>query len=121
MKKTSYFAKPVESPSTYDDWGYFNVWGGFHYTTDPYAYFGLLRLWVKTLLKGQFKAARWVWNRMIWYRFRHRRCDTTDFHHQIYCLLDPISRKIDAQDRWYRVWTGKDAWSRYTEKDSAEL
>lgn len=100
-KRTSYRAKPTR---VYGEVGYTNVWGGFHGTTDPYAYIGLIVLWLKNLRnKG---TRRWL-RRMIWDRWRHRRCDTLDFHHQIYCTLDPWVRKRDAQDRWKEVW--KDA------------
>lgn len=106
-EKTSYRAKSVPSPSMSNEWGYYNRFHGFHGTTDPYAYFGLLWLVIKTLHHP--KVARWVL-RQMWRRWVHRSCDTTDFHHDIYCDLDPWVRKRDAQDRWREVWTGKESW-----------
>lgn len=103
--KTSYRSKPVPSPSMYNEYGYFNRFGGFHGTTDTYAYVGLLVLLIKELFRGHAKSAKWIWRRMLWYRWRHRMCDTLDFHHDIYCLRDPWVRKRDALDRWKEVWT----------------
>lgn len=105
VQKTSYRAIPVASPSMYDEWGYYNLFGGFHGTTDTYAYVGLFWLMIRTL--NHPKTARWVF-RQIWRRWVHRRCDTMDFHHDIYCLLDPWVQKREAEDRWKKVWTGKE-------------
>lgn len=116
--KTSYRSKPVSSPSTYGETGYFNHFGGFHGTTDTYAYLGLFWILFQELFKGHFRSAKWIWKQNIWYRWHHRMCDTLDFHHTIYCLRDPWVRKQDAQDNWCKVWTGKDRWARYAEKDS---
>lgn len=104
-QKTSYRAIPVESPSTYDAWGHYNRFGGFHRTTDPYAYFGLLKLFIQQLFKGHWKIIGWLWKRQLWYRWVHRSCDTTDFHHAIYCTLDPYVKRLDDRDRWHKVWT----------------
>lgn len=102
-KKTSYFKQPVESPSMYDEWGHYNLFRGFHKTTDSYAYLGLLWILLKNLNKRG--VVSWISRRMIWYRWVHRSCDTVDFHHEIYCTLDPYVRKRDAQERWHRIWT----------------
>lgn len=102
-KKTSYFKKPVASPSTYNEWGHFNLFHGFHGTTDTYAYLCMFAFLLKNLHKP--KVVSWLWRRAIWWRWVHRSCDTLDFHHDIYCTLDPWVRKRDAQERWHRVWT----------------
>lgn len=104
--KTSYRSKPVPSPSTYNEYGYFNRFGGFHGTTDTYAYVGLIGLFLNYFFRGKFKVASWIWKRNLWFRWVHRSCDTLDFHHDIYCELDPWVRKRDDQERWTRVWTG---------------
>lgn len=103
--KTSYRATPVPSPSMFNEHGYYNHFGGFHRTTDIYAYLGLLGLALKSIVKGQFKAASWILRRILWTRWIHRSCDTTDFHHDIYCLLDPWVQQREAEDRWTEVWT----------------
>lgn len=103
-KKTSYRSRPISSPSMMGEFGYYNHWDGFHYTTDTYAYVGLFHLLIKELFRGHWKSVRWIWLRMIWYRWHHRMCDTTDFHHEIYCMRDPIVRKMEAEYRWKEVW-----------------
>lgn len=91
----------VESPSTWGEYGYWNRWGGFHRTTDAFAYWTFLREFVKhpSLLwaRGMSRMARDRW--------RHRRCDTTDFHHYA-CTLDPFGKRLDDNYRWQRTWAG---------------
>lgn len=84
--------------------GYWNWWGGFHRNRDSRAYLGLLWL---ILSKPWNPAHRKLGTRYIWRRWVHRRCDTTDFHHVIYCLLDPWVRKREAEDRYVEVWKGR--------------
>lgn len=107
-KKRSYGAEPVASEDMYGVFGHPNRFGGFHHSTDTYAYIGSFKLLLTLLIKGQIKNAKWVW-KQTWRLWIHRRCDTTDFHHSIYCTLDPWVRKRDAQDdaneRWHEVWT----------------
>lgn len=97
-ERTAYLAKPEPSPSEYGVVGHYNVWSGFHRTTDPYAYLGLLRL-----LVTRPRAARLVL-RFLRDRWRHRRCNTTDFHH-FACTLDPYGKRMDDEYRWQQVWT----------------
>lgn len=79
--------EPVDSPSTYGETGYYNRSGGFHRNTDWQAYTGILAF--------SFRLLRDRW--------RHRRCDTTDFHHSFGCTLDPVVRKLDEEERWTRI------------------
>ena len=85
--------------------GYPTRSGGFHRTsTAEY-------LWVhiKFALRHP-SCARYTLHRLRW-RWTHRACDTTDFHHAIGCLMDPFVRQVEAQMRWQRAWTaptGKD-------------
>lgn len=86
------------------EWGYYNRFDGFHRTTDTYAYVGLFKCLFGELFHGRVRSAKWVWLRMIWYRWHHRMCDTTDFHHDFGCLRDKRVRKEDDEYRWTRVW-----------------
>lgn len=104
LPRTSYRATPSESDAEWGAWGYRNAWGGFHRTTDPYAYLGLLRLVLLNLHRP--KVARYPLHLMR-DRWRHRRCDTVDFHHSVYCTLDAYGKRLDDQYRWQRAWTGK--------------
>lgn len=92
-----------ESPSTWGESGYRNWWGGFHYVTDREAYFRLIVLILKKPWNKQFWKLGSIY---IWRRWVHRRCDTTDFHHDIYCMLDPWVRKREREYQWEKVWKG---------------
>jgi len=102
MEKTSYRAKLEPSDNEYGVWGHYNRFGGFHGTTDPYAYIGLLWLAIRSLRHP--KVSRYIL-RMMWRRWVHRRCDTLDFHHEIYCTLDPYGKRLDDNYKWHKTWT----------------
>lgn len=89
------------SPSMYNETGFYNWFGGFHLNQDRVAYLGLLLLLLK---KPWNPAYRKLSTRYLWRRWVHRRCDTTDFHHEIYCMLDPWVRKRDAEYRYVKIW-----------------
>lgn len=100
-------AKRKPSPSMWNETGFYNWWGGFHYIPDREAYFRLIVL----ILKKPWNKAFWkLGSHYIWRRWVHRSCDTTDFHHDIYCMLDPWVQKRDREDRWVEVW--KDNWTK---------
>lgn len=98
----------VENPDEYNSWGYYNIWGGFHHTRDREAY------WI--FLKEAIKHPGPLWFRAMWRmareRWRHRRCNTEDFHHYA-CLLDPFGKKLDDNYRWNRLWKGAPDWRNY--------
>ena len=98
--RTSYRAQPTASEAEWGRVGYRNVWGGFHGTTDTYAYVGLLGLLVKNLHRP--KVARWLVHTLR-DRWRHRACDTVDFHHYA-CTLDRFGKRLDDDYRWHRTW-----------------
>jgi hypothetical protein len=93
----------VESPSEYGEWGYWNRWGGFHRTTDREAYWVFLTHALRHPLDRLWLRAMW---RMARDRWRHRRCNTSDFHHYA-CTLDPFGKALDDRYRWQMAWLGK--------------
>ncbi|GAC1521597.1 MAG: hypothetical protein NVS3B1_05970 [Marmoricola sp.] len=89
--------RPQASPSTYDATGYPNRWGGFHTDSTGQAVWRLARLTVRYPYAWRF--ALHLWRNLI----VHRGCDTTDFHHSIYCTLDPFGKKLHDNHRWHMV------------------
>lgn len=96
-------AKLEPSPSMYNERGYRNWFGGFHRIQDRTAYFSLLIFIMrKPWRKDYWKAG----THYIWRRWVHRMCDTTDFHHDIYCLRDPWVRMRERERQYVEVWKG---------------
>lgn len=83
--------------------GFNNWWGGFHRLPDREVYLHLIFLFLK---KPWNPAYRKLSIRFIWDHWVHRSCDTTDFHHDIYCLLDPWVQKRERERQWTKVWEG---------------
>lgn len=96
-------AKAQPSPSMYNATGYYNWFDGFHRSTDRKVYLSLLLLILK---KPWNPAYRKLGVRYIWRRWVHRRCDTTDFHHDIYCDLDPWVKKRELERQYVEAWKG---------------
>lgn len=88
---------PSPSPSTYEATGFWNFWRGFH--TDS-TWGSIQRLaWFSLRYPGS-----WPFTLRLWQEFvRHFGCDTTDFHHQIYCVRNPNVRALEEHARWIRV------------------
>lgn len=78
---------PQPSPSMWGETGYYNAWGGFHRTRDRAAYW--FYAWIATRRFWDWDFVRYA-AYLARHRWTHRRCDTTDFHHQIGCPLDPF-------------------------------
>lgn len=100
--RSAYRQSPEPSPSEWGVVGHYNRWSGFHRTTDPYAYLGLLRL-ALTHLRSP-RTVRYVLH-LLRDRWRHRRCNTTDFHH-FGCTLDPFGKRMNDEYLWKQAWTG---------------
>lgn len=94
---------PIPSDAEWGSVGYRNWWGGFHASTDPYYYRTWLRFTLRHLFsRGHVRAGL----HFLRDRWRHRRCDTVDFHHYA-CTLDKFGKRLDDEYRWRRVWTGR--------------
>ena len=96
-------AKQKPSPSMWGETGFDNWFGGFHHLPDREVYF---RLWLLIIKKPWSKAYWKLGCHYMWCRWIHRSCDTTDFHHDIYCPLDPWVQKREREHQWTKVWEG---------------
>jgi len=89
-----------------DEQGYYNAFGGFHRMRDREAVTRLLRL----LCTHHPATWRYIAH-LLAERWRHRRCDTTDFHHELGCPAQPF---FALDNRCYVMWQRLGTRERYS-------